>query len=122
MSNITIIDYDPSAFFYLLLSISLPELLLNLVCTYCILYQSSGLNSSYRLCLLQLQISMAVYDLTCLAGGPLMFFPYPAGVAVSPLAVHFQLSSLALLCTGVGALTRVGKTIQFAIQEQCTGH
>ncbi|PAV63053.1 hypothetical protein WR25_09088 [Diploscapter pachys] len=72
--NITIIDYDPSAFFYLLLSICLPELLLNLVCIYCILYKSSGLNSSYRLCLLQLQISMVVYDLVCLAGGPLMFF------------------------------------------------
>ena len=54
--------------FCLLSSVCLPELLLNLVCIYCILYQSSGLHSSYRLCLLQLQISMAVYDLACLVG------------------------------------------------------
>ncbi|PAV83492.1 hypothetical protein WR25_24057 [Diploscapter pachys] len=83
-SNITIIDYDPSTFFCLLSSVCLPELLLNLVCIYCILCQSSGLHSSYRLCLLQLQ-------------------PYFAGVAVSPLAVHFQLSTLALFCAGAGA-------------------
>ena len=118
-SSITIVDYDPSTFFCLLSSVCLPELLLNLVCIYCILCQSSGLHSSYRLCLLQSQVSMAVYGLACLVGGSLVFFVttdirkqsnYKSLILAVlrrsrgvPLAVHLRLSALALFCTGVGA-------------------
>ena len=99
MSNITIIDYDPSAFFYLLSSFCLPELLLNLVCIYCILYQSSGMHSSYRLCLLQLQISMAVYDLACLVGGPLIFVVTAADQQIVELqTAHFSRTSQESRC------------------------
>ena len=97
-SNITIIDYDPSAFFYLLSSFCLPELLLNLVCIYCILCQSSGLHSSYRLCLLQLQVSMAVYDLACLAGGPLVFFVTADQKTVELQIAHFSRTSQESRC------------------------
>ncbi|PAV70221.1 hypothetical protein WR25_18563 [Diploscapter pachys] len=96
--NITIIDYDPSAFFYLLSSFCLTELLLNLMCIYCILYKSSGLNSSYRLCLLQLQISMVVYDLACLVGGPLMFFVTADQQTLELQTAHFSRTSQESRC------------------------
>ena len=89
-SKITIIDYDPSAFFLFVIqrlfarTVAQPGVHL--------------LHSSYRLCLLQLQVSMAVYDLACLAGGPLVFFVTADQKTVELQIAHFSRTSQESRC------------------------